>query len=87
MVNELAKYSLADIKKGMKVYKEQLSEIYDIWIILYKPKESDMEEDDIIGFIGAETNEESDALYNGNNIITPVYNDSIDLEDDIFYDE
>ena len=87
MVKELAKYSLADIKKGMRVYKEQLSEIYDIWIILYKPKESDMEEDGIIGFIGAETNEESDALYNGNNIITPVYNDSIDLEDDIFYDE
>ena len=87
MVKDLTKYSLADIKKGMRVYKEQLSEIYDIWIILYKSKDSDMEEDGIIGFIGAETNEESDALYNGNNIITPVYNDSIDLEDDIFYDE
>ncbi|MBO5609099.1 MAG: hypothetical protein J5929_01825 [Eubacterium sp.] len=46
-----------------------------------------MEEDGIIGFIGAETNAESDALYNGNNIITPVYNDSIDLENDCCYDD
>lgn len=30
---------------------------------------------------------ESDALYSPENIITPIYNDSIELEEDIFYDE
>ena len=43
-----------------------------------------MEEDGIIGFIGKETNEESAALYTQDNIITPVYNDSIDLDGDIY---
>lgn len=43
-----------------------------------------MEEDGIIGFIGKETNEESSALYTQNNIITSVYNDSTDLEGDIY---
>ena len=41
-----------------------------------------MKEDDIIGYIGKETNAESDALYSQENIITPVYNDSIE---DFFY--
>ncbi len=83
----MPKYTISDISKGMKVYKEQLSEIHDIWIILYRPKDSDMKEDGIIGYIGTETNAESDALYSPENIITPVYNDSIELEEDIFYDE
>ncbi len=83
----MPKYTLSDISKGMKVYKEQLSEIHDIWIILYKPKNSDMKEDGFIGFIGTEPNAESDALYSAENIITPVYNDSIENEEDIFYDE
>ena len=87
MTDTIKKYSISDLHKGMKVFKEQLSDIYDVWIILYRPKESDMEEDGIIGFVGKETNEESDALYTDDNIITPIYNDSIDLEDDIFYDE
>ncbi|MBQ9627567.1 MAG: hypothetical protein IJR40_10385, partial [Treponema sp.] len=59
----MPKYKISDISKGMKVYKEQLSEIFDTWIILYRPKDSDMQEDGIIGFIGAEPNAESDALY------------------------
>lgn len=76
--------TLSDIKIGMKVYKEQLSGIYDTWIILYKPKTETMEEDGIIGYIGEETNEESAALYNENNIIIPIYNDSIEQEGDIY---
>jgi hypothetical protein len=75
---------LSELKIGMKVFKEQLAGIYDTWIILYRPKNVDMQEDGIVGFIGSETNEESDALYNGENIITPVYNDSIELEGDIY---
>ena len=83
----MPKYKISDLSKGMKVYKEQLSEILDTWIILYRPKDSDMKEDGIIGYIGNEPNAESDALYSSDNIITPVYNDSIELEEDIFYDE
>lgn len=75
---------LDDLKVGMKVYKEQLANIFDTWIILYKPKTVSMKEDGIIGFIGPETNEESDALYTKDNIITPVFHDSIDLEEDIY---
>ena len=48
----MPKYKISDLSKGMKVYKEQLSEIFDTWIILYRPKDSDMQEDGIIGFIG-----------------------------------
>ncbi len=76
--------SLEDIKVGMRVFKEQLANIYDTWIIIYKPKNEHMPEDGIIGFIGKETNEESAALYTEDNIITPVYNDSIDLEGEIY---
>ena len=70
----------------MRVFKEQLSEIYDIWIILYRPKNEEMQEDGIIGYIGTEPNEESDALYTEDNIIIPVYNDSIDMEESIVQD-
>ena len=65
--------TINDIKVGMRVFKEQLSEIYDTWIIIYKPKNVQMKEDGIIGFIGKETNEESAALYTKDNIITPVF--------------
>ena len=87
MVNNmtaLKMLTIDDIKVGMRVFKEQLANIYDTWIIIYKPKNLQMEEDGIIGFIGKETNEESAALYTQNNIITPVYNDSTDLEGDIY---
>ena len=60
--------SIDDIKVGMRVFKEQLSNIYDTWIIIYRPKNLQMQEDGIIGFIGKETNEESAALYTEDNI-------------------
>ena len=88
MAATLQKYNLSEIKKGMRVHKEQLSNIYDTWIILYRPKNEVMEDGEmIIGFIGKEPDEESAALYNPDNVITPVFNDSIDLEGDIFYEE
>ena len=86
-MTEQKKYKIEDLQIGMRVNKENLSEIYDMWIILYRPKNMQLLEDGIIGFIGKETNSESDALYTGDNIIIPVYNDSIDLEDDVFNDE
>ena len=81
------KYTVNDLKEVMRVFKEQLYSIYDTWIILYRPKNSIMDEDGIIGFIGSEPNEKSDALYTEDNIIIPIYNDSTELEGDIFDEE
>jgi hypothetical protein len=84
MVTE-KKYTLSEIKLGMKIKsKEQLSNIYDTWILLIKKPE---EKEYTIQFIGKETNSESDALFSSGNIICPVYNDSIDSDGDIYYEE
>ena len=83
----MPKYKISDLSKGMKVYKEQLSEILDTWIILYRPNDSDMKEDGIIRYIDNEPNAESHAQYYSNNKNTPVNNKRIELEEDIFYDE
>ncbi len=83
-MNTEKQLSLEDLKIGMAVNKDQLSNIYDTWIIIYRPKGQQMEKDGYIGFIGKETNEQSALLYTSDNIITPVFNDSMDLEDDIY---
>lgn len=65
-----------------------LQNIYDLWMILTKPKESNLSDDEaILSFVGTETNEESDKLYNKGNIIIPIYNDSTELKGDIYYEE
>lgn len=87
MITELKKLTLEELKLGMQVYKEQLSDIYDTWIILYKPVNQEIEKDGIIGFIGKKTNSESFKLYTPDNLIIPVYNDSMELEGDIYYEE
>lgn len=85
MSKELKKYSLAEIYEGMKIKdKSQLSNIYDKWIILTKTAET---EDYTIGFIGDETNSSSDNLFNTGMIICPIYNDSMELEGDVFFEE
>lgn len=82
------KYKLEDLKLGMVVSAEQLSEIYDTWIILTKPKNSNYKHGEgVISFIGKEANSESEKLYNGKNIIIPVFNDSIELNEDMYYEE
>lgn len=53
-------------------------------LCLLKNKGSDIY---TIGFIGRETNEESDRLFEQDNVICPVYNDSMELEGDIYYEE
>ena len=40
-----------------------------------------------VGFIGKETNTESDKLFAQGNMVCPVYNDSIELEGDMYYEE
>lgn len=79
------KFALEDLYIGMKIRdKNQLSNIYDTWIMLVKNNNSDMY---TVGFIGKETNAESDKLFAQGNVVCPVYNDSIELEGDIYYEE
>lgn len=79
------KLKIKDLYIGMKISdKSQLSSIYDTWVILVKNNDSDVY---TIGFIGSETNEESDKLFELYNVICPVYNDSMELEGDIYYEE
>lgn len=79
------KFTLEDLYIGMEVRdKNQLSHIYDTWIMLVKSNDSDVY---TVGFIGKETNAESDKLFTQSNVVCPVYNDSIELEGDIYYEE
>ena len=79
------KFKLEDLYIGMQIKdKNQLSIIYDTWIMLVKSNDSDIY---TVKFIGKETNEESDKLFTQGDIVCPVYNDSIELEGDIYYEE
>ncbi|MBD5485145.1 MAG: hypothetical protein HDR18_06420 [Lachnospiraceae bacterium] len=79
------KFELEDLYIGMEIKdKDQLSGIYDTWIMLVKSSDSDVY---TVGFIGKETNTESDKLFAQGNVVCPVYNDSIELEGDIYYEE
>ncbi len=79
------KFNLEDLYIGMEIQdKDQLSDIYDTWIILVKSNGSDVY---TIRFIGKETNTESDKLFTQGNVVCPVYNDRMELEGDIYYEE
>lgn len=82
----LKKLRLEELYVGMKVEPEQLTEIYDIWIILIKPVQNP-DETPTIRFIGKETNTESDKLYTEDNIIIPIYNDKNELTGDVYYSQ
>lgn len=71
--------TINDLYIGMEIKdKNQLRDIYDMWILLVKNKNSDRY---TIQFIGRETNAESDQLFTQGNVVCPVYNDSLELED------
>lgn len=79
------KFRLEDLYIGMEIKdKDQLSGIYDTWIMLVKNNNSDVY---TVGFIGKETNTESDKLFTQGNVVCPVYNDSMELEGDIYCEE
>lgn len=79
------KLTINDLYIGMQIKnKNQLSNIYDMWILLVKNRDSDGY---TVRFIGSETNAESDKLYAQGNVVCPVYNDSLELEGDIYYEE
>lgn len=79
------RYSLGDISVGMMATKESLSNIYDTWIFLVYENIGD--KIGRIAYIGKETTKESDEILKNAKIITPVYNDSDELNEDIYYDE
>ncbi len=80
-----SKLTINDLYVGMEIKdKSQLSNIYDIWILLVKNRDS---AGYTVQFIGSETNAESDKLYAQGNVVCPVYNDSLELEGDMYYEE
>lgn len=82
------KYKLEDLKIGMVVSVEQLSEIYDTWIMLIQPESSNYGlTDGIVSFIGNEPTTESDKLFSHGNVVIPVFNDSLEADNDVYYDE
>lgn len=79
------KYKLSELKVGMQVVnKSQLDNVYDTWIILTKHQKDSVY---TIEFIGKETNAESDKLFKQGKQVCPVYNNSLELEGDIYYEE
>lgn len=82
------KYKLEDLKIGMVVSVEQLSEIYDTWIMLVQPEDSKYRfTEGIVSFIGNEPTTESDKLFSYGNVVIPVFNDSLEADNDVYYDE
>ena len=78
------KLTLSDLSIEMKIKdKSQLSNIYDTWVFLIKDTSDDGY---TIGYIGKETNSESDELFERGRKICPVYNDSAELAGDIYYE-
>lgn len=88
MVAPEKKYRLEDLKLGMVVSVEQLSEIYDTWIMLVQPEGSNYGfTEGIVSFIGKEPTTESDKLFGHGNVVIPVFNDSLEADEDIYYEE
>lgn len=72
-----------------KVVKiEELSNIYDLWMILIRPIGSNLSEDEgILSFVGENTNSDSYMLYNEGNVVIPIFHDSMELESEIYDEE
>jgi len=81
------KYKLSDLKIGMQVEKDQLSDILDTYIILTDVTNIRNDLAGKIGFIGKELTEEIAKLRNPKTPITCVYNNSTEIGDDVTYDE
>lgn len=85
MVMSDMKYSLKDLHIGMLAKAEQLSEIYNKYMILLF---DDM--DSRVGklvFCGDVQDQEYDSWFMQPKPITPIYNDKEELEDMVVYDE
>lgn len=81
----MQKLALSNIKIGMEVDIDQLSEIYDTLIIL--TSDSYTSNTGTIAFIGKGHTDESRKIMASGKIIAPIYNDSTLLDPNIDYDE
>lgn len=79
------KLSLQDINVGMSVKFNQLSNIYDTWILV--EEKSIGADGGIIRFIGKEANSVSQAILDEGKPIGCIYNDSELLDEDAYFDE
>lgn len=85
MVAAEKKYNLKDLQIGMMVKAEQLSEIYNKYmILLFDDTKSKMGR---LVYFGDTQGKEYDSWFMQPNPITPIYNDKMELEDMIVYDE
>ena len=77
--------SVNELSIGMMVNREQLSDIYDTYMIIAYEKLSD----DIgkLVYIGKERNEQFSSWFKQTKPITPIYNSKEELEDKTVYDE
>lgn len=81
------RYKLEDLKIGMPVKVSELSNIYNMHIILIGAEWC--EDGDVkgkIAYIGEELTEESDNIIISNKV-RGVYNEHLDIEGEVFYDE
>lgn len=84
-VAELKKLTLEELTIGMQVTAEQLSDIYDTYMIIQYDNNTD-----IVGklvYIGKTQTDEYDKWFMQSKPITPIYNDKEELEDMAVYDE
>lgn len=84
-VAELRKLTPEDIHIGMNVTPDQLSDIYDTYMIVQYENDTDMMGK--LVFIGKKQTEEYDRWFMQSKPITPIYNDKEELEDMAVYDE
>ena len=85
MVVSEKKYSLNDLHIGMAVRAEQLSEIYNKYMIVaFDSTESRTGK---LVFCGDVQDQEYDSWFMQRNPITPIYHDRDELEDMAVYDE
>lgn len=80
------KLTIDDIYKGKQVSPDELSEIYDTYIIIAYNSGEKSSKGEIV-FIGKEQNEEYDSWFKQKRPITPVFNNREELEDMSVYDE
>lgn len=88
MLSDKLKYE--DLVIGKKVEIDQLSEIYDTMILVGSDKMGQTCGE--IMFIGEKNSKNSNdpravAAFHSGRVISPIYHDSTELEEDLYYDE
>lgn len=83
----IKKYTLPELKLGMEVKIDELSNILDTYIILVDVYKVGKDLAGKIGFIGEELTAEVSKLRSPDRAITSVYNNSTEIGDDVTYDE